>query len=118
MGFIALRCPSCGAEIELDESRDFAFCTYCGTKMVREKQTIEHNVNIRINHDTGWAVDKLTKDPTVSEAKSDDSFTGSIEKRHTKFKNMSKWKIGLVVFICLCALNIFLICIGTTDLFS
>lgn len=65
MGFIALRCPSCGAEIELDDSRDFAFCSYCGTKMVREKQTVEHNVNIRINHDTGWAVDKLTEDPTI-----------------------------------------------------
>lgn len=72
MGFIALRCPSCGAEIELDDSRDFAFCSYCGTKMVREKQTVEHNVNIRINHDTGWAVDKLTQDPTIPSVKDKD----------------------------------------------
>lgn len=48
MGFIALKCPSCGAEIELDESRDFAFCTYCGTKMVRDKQIIEHRGSIKV----------------------------------------------------------------------
>lgn len=27
MGFIALRCPSCGAEIELDSNREFGFCS-------------------------------------------------------------------------------------------
>ena len=51
MGFVALKCPSCGAEIELDDSRDFAFCTYCGTKLVRDKQIIEHRGSVKINHD-------------------------------------------------------------------
>lgn len=42
MGFIALKCPSCGADISLDESRDFGFCQYCGTKVMRDIQVIEH----------------------------------------------------------------------------
>lgn len=30
---IALNCPNCNANIELDDARDFGFCTYCGTKV-------------------------------------------------------------------------------------
>ena len=41
MALISLKCPSCGADIELDESREFGFCTYCGTKIMQEKQIIE-----------------------------------------------------------------------------
>ena len=107
MGFIALRCPSCGAEIELDESRDFAFCSYCGTKIVRDKQIVEHNVNVRINHDTGWAVDKLTQDPTIP----------SVTPKK-KNKVHSKWKIWLIVFICVCVFNIILLSMGLSDFFS
>ncbi|MCR4740323.1 MAG: hypothetical protein K5886_08710 [Lachnospiraceae bacterium] len=31
---LSLKCPGCGANIELDESRDFGFCSYCGYKMM------------------------------------------------------------------------------------
>ncbi len=50
MGFIALRCPSCGANIELDSTRDFGFCSYCGTKIVQDKHVIEHRGSISIDH--------------------------------------------------------------------
>lgn len=49
MAFIALRCPQCGAEISLDKSREFGFCSYCGTKIVQEKQIIEHRGSISID---------------------------------------------------------------------
>ena len=44
MGFIALKCPECGASIELDDSRGFGFCSYCGTKIIQEKQIIENRI--------------------------------------------------------------------------
>ena len=50
MGFIALKCPSCGADISLDESRDFGFCQYCGTKVMRDIQVIEHRGSVEISH--------------------------------------------------------------------
>ena len=50
MGFIALKCPSCGAEIELDSSREFGFCQYCGTKIVQEKVVVEHRGNVGLDH--------------------------------------------------------------------
>lgn len=30
---IALKCPSCGSDITFDDSREFGFCSYCGTKL-------------------------------------------------------------------------------------
>lgn len=35
METISIICPECSAEIHLDETRDFGFCTYCGTKVTR-----------------------------------------------------------------------------------
>ena len=30
---IQITCPSCGSQIEIDNSREFMFCQYCGTKI-------------------------------------------------------------------------------------
>ncbi len=48
MGLIKLKCPSCGADIQFDESNDFGFCTYCGTKVMQEKTIIEHKGEINV----------------------------------------------------------------------
>lgn len=49
MGIIAVRCPQCGADVQLDESREFGFCTYCGTKIMQEKIFVEHNGSVKID---------------------------------------------------------------------
>lgn len=49
MGFIALKCPSCGADITIDDSRDFCFCQYCGTKIVQDKVVVEHRGSVSID---------------------------------------------------------------------
>ena len=38
MNVIKLVCPNCKANIELDDSREFGFCQYCGTKILLEKE--------------------------------------------------------------------------------
>lgn len=50
MGFVTLNCPSCGANIQLDESREFGFCSYCGTKVLQDKIVVEHRGSIAIEH--------------------------------------------------------------------
>ena len=50
MGFIPMICPQCGAQIEIVDSRDFGFCSYCGTKIVRDKIVIEHRGSISLDH--------------------------------------------------------------------
>ena len=34
---IALKCPNCGADITLDDTREFGFCSYCGTKVLLDE---------------------------------------------------------------------------------
>lgn len=34
MVLVALKCPNCGGEIQLDDEREFGFCLYCGSKVV------------------------------------------------------------------------------------
>ncbi len=38
MPIIALLCPHCSGQIELDDTREFGFCQYCGTKIMIEQQ--------------------------------------------------------------------------------
>ncbi len=33
MAIVAVRCPSCNGDVELDQDREFGFCVYCGTKI-------------------------------------------------------------------------------------
>ena len=51
MGFIVLKCPSCTADIQLDENREFGFCQYCGTKITQDIQkvniTVENEVKVQ-----------------------------------------------------------------------
>lgn len=73
MGFTAVKCPSCGANVELDDSRDFGFCTYCGAKIVQDKIIVEHRGSVTIE---GTA----TKETLLERAKimlRDGDFTGA-----------------------------------------
>lgn len=50
MGIIAMKCPQCGADIQLDDSREFGFCTYCGTKVMQEKIIVEHKGGVVLDN--------------------------------------------------------------------
>ena len=40
MKLINLRCANCGAELQIDAERKQAFCTYCGTKLLVDDESI------------------------------------------------------------------------------
>lgn len=40
----AFHCPNCGAQISLDDNRDFGFCQYCGTKILIDDYRSTHRV--------------------------------------------------------------------------
>ncbi len=50
MGMVALKCPACGADIQLDDSREFGFCNYCGTKVMQEKIVVEHQGTVKVDN--------------------------------------------------------------------
>lgn len=49
MGFISVKCPDCGADIQLDDSREFGFCNYCGAKVVQDKVVVEHTGSVTVD---------------------------------------------------------------------
>lgn len=43
MGMQSIKCPNCGASIEIDETRETCFCTYCGSQIQRDpSNTVTH----------------------------------------------------------------------------
>lgn len=46
MAIRALKCPSCGADITLDDSREFGYCSYCGTQI-----QIGERINVHVTHE-------------------------------------------------------------------
>lgn len=51
MSVEVVKCPNCGANINLNDDQEFGFCTYCGTKVVnnaikKQKITIENPIKI------------------------------------------------------------------------
>ena len=31
---VQIRCPACGADLSVDSTREFSFCSYCGSKVI------------------------------------------------------------------------------------
>jgi len=42
----ALKCPSCGADITLDDDREFGFCAYCGTQI-----QLGDRIHVHVTHE-------------------------------------------------------------------
>ena len=49
MGFVAARCTQCGANIEVDDTKEAGICKYCGTAFVTEKAINNYNINNTYN---------------------------------------------------------------------
>lgn len=49
MALRALRCPNCNGDINIDDSREFAYCPYCGTKiLLKETIEVKHSGTVKV----------------------------------------------------------------------
>lgn len=69
MALVAMKCPACGADIELDNSREFGFCSFCGSKVMQEKIVVEHQGNVKI--DNSEYVEKFLQNARRAKEKED-----------------------------------------------
>ena len=49
MGYKRVFCSGCGANVELDDSREFGFCRYCGAQIALDKVIVEHRGTVNVN---------------------------------------------------------------------
>lgn len=54
MALKALKCPNCDANIQVDDNRDYGFCSYCGAQVqIREVVEVRYSGEIQINDPNG-----------------------------------------------------------------
>lgn len=46
MKLITLKCPECGATLQLDQDRKEYFCTYCGSKILLDEEIQKQDIRI------------------------------------------------------------------------
>lgn len=51
MPFVPAKCTQCGANIEVDSSKDAGICKYCGTAFITEKAINNYNITVTNNYD-------------------------------------------------------------------
>lgn len=50
MGFVAAKCTECGANIEVDDTKEAGICKYCGTAFITEKAINNYNTYVTNNN--------------------------------------------------------------------
>lgn len=95
---ISVKCPECGATLNIEEDREQAFCTYCGTKVLL------HNENEHIyRHIDEAGIKQAETDRMVMLRKME-----LLEKRRASAQKVKTLKIGITVVLGL----VMLICFG------
>lgn len=54
---VSLKCPNCGSNMDIDATRDFCFCSYCGYKIINMRERVEISGAVRI--DNSQAINNL-----------------------------------------------------------
>ncbi len=68
----SLKCPECGANLEIEEGRSFWFCQYCGRKIMPDDEKQEYTYNENVNK-TINIHKRYTDDADIIRAKSEAS---------------------------------------------
>lgn len=55
---VKLQCPHCGASMEVSDSQDRVFCSYCGTEIANLKEKIEITQNINMSGTVRHVMDR------------------------------------------------------------
>lgn len=60
---IPITCPNCGANITIPADKDYVFCTYCGTKIKIDDDSIKtYNINLNKTIRDEAAIEKIKAD--------------------------------------------------------
>ena len=93
---IEMKCPSCGAALEVDKDREFFFCQFCGTKLMSNDEnqfTIRHIDEAEIKRAETERIIKL-REIEISEKKKADQLA-DIELAEKKKK---KQKLSVIIW--------------------
>lgn len=88
MKVISVKCPECGATLDVDESRTQVFCSYCGSKVLLQNEN-EHVIRVVDEADIKRAeTDKMVKSMRIDAAKQ--------KREELKESRRKKLKLGII----------------------
>ena len=61
MALVAAKCPQCGANLNVDETKDACVCEYCGTPFITEKAINNYNVSVTNQNNFDGATINVSK---------------------------------------------------------
>jgi len=100
VSLIPIRCPKCGANLNIEEGRSTAFCTYCGTKI------LIHNENEHIyRHIDEAGIKKAETDQMMMLKKMELAEKNRVDREKTK-------KLKVIISLSMAVLGMLLMVLG------
>lgn len=95
---IKVKCPECGGTMDIEQNRDMAYCTYCGTKI------LIHNENEKIYRRIDEARIRETETERLIRLKELELLEKEQEDKRKRARAKIKWSlllgtIGILMFI-------------------
>lgn len=95
MKIYQLKCPACGASVEVEKDRESCFCSYCGTKIYVDDEVNRVEITKNINYHKTYTDEAKIRKMEAKERMHEREFA---EKRKDK-----KWSaIGTVIIVLAC----------------
>ena len=54
MKLIEFKCPSCGADLKTDASREMMYCEYCGKRLILDDESMRVRISIDNAREAGF----------------------------------------------------------------
>ena len=108
----SLKCPNCGAALEIPEERKTFFCKYCGSQIYIDDGKITIDINTNINIDNRYTDVARLRELELQEQERERQ--ESIVKKNQSKK--LKWVLTLIISILLYILFTFVACITPVEL--
>ena len=89
--FIKVKCPECGATLNIEKNRDMAYCTYCGTKV------LIHNENERIFRHIDEARIREVEVDRMIRLKELEIYEKEQEEKRKRIKERNKLLLRLII---------------------
>lgn len=109
MPLIAAKCTQCGANIEIDNTKEAGICQYCGTAFITEKAIINYNTQITNNFAGATInVSDVNVENLLILAKDTEEMGNFLEARdyYTNVLEHQSNNCRALLGICLCSLHI------------
>ncbi len=95
MKMYQLKCPACGASVEVEKGRESCFCSYCGTKVYVDDEVHRVEITKNINYHKTYTDEAKIRKIESEEQMQERRYAEAREERKSK-----KWSaLGIVLLV-------------------